>query len=122
MIVRKCAHSLLVDHEVVRIKNIAVKFHGGSALDEKIVLFEPQKRGFKIRNLRVPLGKRNTHMYDAELILPRERDGFRGHAHHAFRIRHEAEDFFLKIQRQKRRFWGSSFMRYSFLYLGGKLS
>jgi len=59
---------------------------------------------------------------DAELILPRKRDGFRDHAHHAFGIRHEAEDFFLKIQRQKRRFWGSSFMRYSFLYLGGKLS
>jgi hypothetical protein len=37
-------------------------------------------------------------------------------------IRHEAEDSFLKIQRQKRRFLGSSFMRYSFLYLGGKLS
>jgi hypothetical protein len=65
-----------------------VKFHRGSALDEKIVLFEPQKRGFKIRNLRVLLGKRNTHMYDVELILLRERDGFRGHAHHAFGIRH----------------------------------
>jgi hypothetical protein len=56
------------------------------------------------------------------LISPRERDRFRGHAHRAFGIRHEAEDSFLKIQRQKRRFLGSSFMRYSFLYLGGKLS
>ena len=47
MIVRKRPHSLLVDHEVVRMKNIAVKFHGGSALDEKIVLFDPQKRDSK---------------------------------------------------------------------------
>ena len=33
MIVRKRPHSLLVDHEVVWLKNIAVKFRGGSALD-----------------------------------------------------------------------------------------
>ena len=45
MIVRKRPHSLLVDHEVARMKNIAVKFHGGSALDEQIVLFEPKKGG-----------------------------------------------------------------------------
>ena len=103
-------------------KNIAVKFHGGSALDEKIVLFEPQKRGFQIRNLRVPLGKRNTHMNDAELILPRKRDRFCGHGHHAFGTWHKTEDSFLNIQCQQRRFLGSSFMRYSFLYLVGKLS
>src|SRR5580700_3729900 len=84
MIIRKRPHSLLVDHQVLRMKNIAVKFHGGSALDEKIVLFDPQKRGFKIRNLRVPLGKPKPHMYDAVLILPRKRDRFRGPGHHAF--------------------------------------
>jgi hypothetical protein len=65
-------------------KNIAVKFHGGSALDEKIVLFDPQKWAFNIRNLRVSLGKPKPHMNDAEPILPRKRDGFRGHGHHAF--------------------------------------
>src|SRR6202041_974997 len=77
MIVRKRPHSLLVDHQVVRMKNIAMKFHGGSALDEKIVLFEPQPPGFNIRNLRVALGKRKPHMNDAESILPRKRDRFR---------------------------------------------
>jgi hypothetical protein len=35
MIVRKRPHSLLADHEVVRTNNIAVQFHGGSALDDK---------------------------------------------------------------------------------------
>jgi hypothetical protein len=61
-------------------------------------------------------------MYDAELILPRKRDGFRGHAHHAFGIRHEAEDSFLKIQRQKRRFLGIEFHALFLFVLGGKLS
>jgi hypothetical protein len=59
-------------------KNIAVKFHGGSALDEKSVLLDPQKWAFSIRNLRVSLGKPKPHMNDAELLLPRKRDGFRG--------------------------------------------
>ncbi len=118
MFVRKRPHSLLVDHQVVRMKNIAVKFHGGSALDEKIVSFDQQKRGFKIQNLRVPLGKPKPYMYDAELIFPRKRDGFRGHAHHAFGIRHEAEDSFLKIQSQKRRFWGIEFHALFFCVFG----
>ena len=39
-------------------KNIAVKFHGGSALDEKIVLFEPQKTG--IQNPESPGALRKT--------------------------------------------------------------
>jgi hypothetical protein len=48
-------------------------------------------------------------MNDTELILPRKRDGFRRNGHHAFGICHEAEDSFLKIQRQKRRFLGIEF-------------
>src|SRR5580693_7472164 len=102
MIVRKRAHSLLVDHEVVRMKNITVKLYGGSALDEEIVLFDPQEQGFKIGNLGMPLGKPKTHMNNAELILTCKRDRFRGKRHHAFGIRHETENSFLKIHRQKR--------------------
>jgi hypothetical protein len=67
-----------------------------------------------IRNLRVSLGKRNTHMNDAELILPRKRDRFHGHGHHAFGTWHKTEDSFLKIQRQKRRFLRIEFHALSF--------
>jgi hypothetical protein len=119
MIVRKCAHSLLVDHEVVRMKNITVKFRGRCAFDEKIVLFDPQKRGFKIRNLRVPFGKSQPHMYDAELILARKCHGFRGDGHDAFGIRQEAENSLLKIQRQKCCFIGIEFHK-SFLSVFGR--
>jgi hypothetical protein len=48
-------------------------------------------------------------MYDAELILPRKRDRFRGHGHHALGTWHKTEDSFLKIQRQQRRFLGIEF-------------
>jgi hypothetical protein len=36
-------------------------------------------------------------MNDAELILPRKRDRFRGNGHHAVGIWRETEDSFLKI-------------------------
>ena len=65
--------------------------------------------GIQNPNLRVPIAKSKPHMNDAELILPRKRDGFRGSGHYAFGIRHETEDSFLKIQRQKRRFLGIEF-------------
>ena len=48
-------------------------------------------------------------MNDAELILPRKHDRFRGGGHRAFGTRHETENSFLKIQRQKRRFVGIDF-------------
>jgi len=92
-----------------------------SALDEEIVLFEPQKRRFKIRNLRVALGKRNTHMNDAELVPPRKLDRFRGHGHHALGTWHKTEDSFLKIQRQQRRFLGIEFQAL-FLSVFGRAS
>jgi hypothetical protein len=56
------------------------------------------------------------------LMNQRFRGARNGHGHHAFGTWHKTKDSFLKIQRQQRRFWGSSFMRYAFLYLGGKLS
>src|ERR1700722_4656941 len=98
MIVRKRSHSLLVDREVVRMKNIAVKFRGRSALDEEIVLFDLQKWGFKIRNLRVPLGKPQPHVNKAELVLSRKGNSFRGDGHDTFGIRQEGEDAGLQIQ------------------------
>jgi hypothetical protein len=58
-------------------------------------------------------------MNDAELVLPRKRDGFRGHGHHAFGAWHKAEDSLLKIQRQKRRFLGIEFHA-SFLFVFGR--
>src|SRR3984957_8164023 len=100
-------------------KNIAVKFHGGSVLDEKIVLFDPRKWAFKIRNFRVSLSKTKPHMNDAELILPPNRGRFRRHGHHALGTWHKAEDSFLKIQRQQRRFLGIEFQA-SFLSVFGR--
>jgi hypothetical protein len=58
-------------------------------------------------------------MNDADLILPRKRDGFRGNGHHAFGTWHETEDSFLKIQRQQRRFLGIEFYAL-FLFVFGR--
>jgi hypothetical protein len=105
LVLRKCAHPLLVHHQLAGTRDGAVKPGGRRAFDEEIVLLHPLERSLHLRNLRVTGGKTQPHMDDLKLLLPGKLHRLGRNGDDGLRTGNNSKNSHLAIQRQQRRFF-----------------